>query len=500
MPQDVTRELLDAAAVQTFYLQLLERHMGQSFPVPEEVRKPDTAPERQQQTLQHMKAWLRLLDMAITAPMIRDALKQQELAGETAESLLRYHIFKSSRLDADRDKTDFLGTHLLRNPGPTSTRQPSASAGYSGEAYSYVFSQKQAQEFELEIQQILAAMIEPLPSEHEQLLREFQYLHQEANEFRTFDELMDSGILQRVRELKSHFGPSFYHPQVLASSAVYNMFFGKRFDELFHDATNQIKAFAAKVQQDGGSIMSRVDGDVTVKNLAEVEENKILTEEYGRAREDFRQISKFKKAVDSRRSARAVAVHTPPPRPAPVPAAAPSRSALPPTPTGVQSLAEAPGRGFITNALEETKIRGAIDSIRNFVHAADPTMANVVPMRNGNIVLTPGETEVFRATYHTEKSFRADYVNCMCYLVALHHRMEQEMQEYKGKRGSSYLWKPHADSLTYMLTASRQALDNSGHVAVIAEQRGLSDKLKAMNAAQDKLRGQINAVAELLQS
>jgi hypothetical protein len=498
--QDVTRELLDAAAVHKFYLQLLEKYMGQSFPVPQQVCQPDASPERHEHTLQQMKAWLRLLDMAITAPMIRDALKQEDLPGETAESLLRYHIFKSSHLDADRDKTDFLGTHLLRNPGPTSRRQPAAGGGSVGEAYSYIFSQKQAQDFELEIQQILGEMVEPLASEHGQLLREFQYLHQEANEFRTFNELMDSGILQRVRELKGHFGASFYHPQVLASSAVYNVFFGTRFDELFREATNQIKAFAAKVQQDGGSIMSRVDGDVTVKNLAEVEENKILTEEYGRARENFRQISKFKKAVDSRRSGRAVAVHTPPPRPAPVSVATPSRSALPPTPTGVQSLAEAPGRSFITNALEETKLRGAIDSIRNFVHAAEPAMANVVPMRNGNIVLTPVETEVFRAGYHTEKSFRADYVNSMCYMFALHYRMEQEMQEYKTKRGSSYLWKPHADSLTYMLSASRRALDDSGNVAVVAEQRGLTEKVKAMNATQDKLRAQINVVAELLQS
>src|SRR5260370_3370604 len=124
---------------------------------------------------------------------------------------------------------------------------------------------------------------------------------------------MDSGILQRVRELKSHFGASCYHPQVLTCSAVYNVFFGKRFDDLFHDATNQIKAFAAKVKQDGGSIMSRVDGDVTVKNLAEVEENKILTQEYGGAKEKFQKISKFKKAVDSRVSLKTASFPTPPP-------------------------------------------------------------------------------------------------------------------------------------------------------------------------------------------
>src|SRR5215471_2522305 len=102
--------------------------MGQSFPVPQEVCQPDVSLERQAQTLEQLRAWLRLLDMAITAPMIRDALKQQELPGETAESLLRYHIFKASRSDSDRDKTDFLGTHLLRNPGPTSRRSPAASA------------------------------------------------------------------------------------------------------------------------------------------------------------------------------------------------------------------------------------------------------------------------------------------------------------------------------------------------------------------------------------
>ena len=51
-----------------------------------------------------------------------------------------------------------------------------------------------------------------------------------------------------------------------------------------------------------------------------------------------------------------------------------------------------------------------------------------------------------------------------------------------------------------MLTAARRILDDSGQVAVVAEQRGLAEKVKAMHNAQDKLRGQINAVAQLLQS
>ncbi|HZR27602.1 MAG TPA: hypothetical protein VFA71_02390, partial [Terriglobales bacterium] len=158
------------------------------------------------------------------------------------------------------------------------------------------------------------------------------------------------------------------------------------------------------------------------------------------------------------------------------------------------------GRGLGSNMIEETKIKGAVESIRNFVRAADPSMANIVPMRNGNIVLTPAETEAFRAEFHTEKSFRGDYVNAICSMVAIHTRMHQEMEEYKSKRESSYLWKPHADSLTYLLNASRRALDDSAQVGLIAEQRGLAEKIKAMNATQDKLRAQINAAAQLLQS
>src|SRR5260370_12885592 len=122
-----------------------------------------------------MKAGLRLLDRAIPAPMMRDPLKKQALPGEPAEPLYRYYVFKSSPLDADRDKTDFLSTYLLRHPGPTAARRPRATGGHLGETYSYIYSQEQAQEFEKEIQQILATPASPLPTKHDHLLPDFQF-------------------------------------------------------------------------------------------------------------------------------------------------------------------------------------------------------------------------------------------------------------------------------------------------------------------------------------
>ncbi|MGH9677146.1 MAG: hypothetical protein ACRD36_08590, partial [Candidatus Acidiferrum sp.] len=252
------------------------------------------------------------------------------------------------------------------------------------------------------------------------------------------------------------------------------------------------------VQQDGGSIMSRVDGDVTVKNLTEVEESKLMQSEYGKAREQFHKVSKFKKAVDSRRSGRPQSQSPASvPTPSPLPAAVAARSIRP---QGVQTLAEAPGRGLASNIIEDNKVRGVAESIRNFVHAADTKAANIIPMRNSNVVLTPNELEAFKATYAAEKSFRADYVNMIAHLVALHTRMSHEMEDYKSKKNSSYLWKPHADSLTYLMVSGHKAAEESAQLAVIAEQRGLADKVKALQITIDKLKGQINVVATLLQS
>ena len=51
--------------------------------------------------------------------------------------------------------------------------------------------------------------------------------------------------------------------------------------------------------------MSRLEGDITVKQLTEVETGQILAEDYQYAQDEFRKVSKFKKVVDSKRPQRA---------------------------------------------------------------------------------------------------------------------------------------------------------------------------------------------------
>jgi hypothetical protein len=169
----------------------------------------------------------------------------------------------------------------------------------------YAFISQSALAFEADLYRALVDVpSEAMPPEHLVLLQEFEYLYQELEEFRHFDQIIDSGIVQRVRELKLSLGRSFYHPDSLATLAVWNDVFGRKFDELFHDAAMQIKTFAETVQKEGGSILSKVEGDITVKNLSEVETTEILKEDYQSAQDEFRKVSRYKKAVDSKRPVR----------------------------------------------------------------------------------------------------------------------------------------------------------------------------------------------------
>ena len=455
------RQLQDLAAVHGFYVGLIEHALAHSVPLPQEAVAAATDRENVEHSVQVLQRWLDLLDMAINPPMVRDALKAAT-TDQTAEALLRYYIQKGSAKENDRDKTDFVATFLYRRMAGAKKHED------------------HSQDFAKRLESTLAGIPVPeLPRERAQLVGEFEFIRQEVEDIRHFDKLMDSGISQRVREIKLSLQQSFYHPQALATISAYNAFFGARFDELFHQAAQQIKSFAAQAQQQGASVMSKVDGDVTFQHLEQIGDE-VLNVEYGRAQEEFRKVSKFKKAVDKKMPAVRTAV-----------AGA----------GGGGAVAAAAPSAMINADVEEGKIRAAADSIRNFTRTSDNKGGTVVvPLPHGNCVLTPAEVEAFRADFLQEKSFRADYARAMQRAVCLSNRMIIETRDYHAKRSSEYLWKPHADALAYLLASANRETESAGALIGLAQQRGLSEKIAAMKATIDKLRVQSQQAAATLQT
>jgi hypothetical protein len=480
LSQDPLRELLDLSAVHAFYVAMLEERLGHPVP-PHEVKTED--PGMISVTL---RRWLNLLDLAISPAMVRDALQKQPQR-EALEALLRIYIQGASALDHDRDKADFLATYLFRNPP--------AWHGKGRPANSETDDPQYVEDFADEIVITLGDFEAPQPpKEHQQLAQEFDFIRQEVDELRHFDQLTDSGLVQRVRDIKELLGASFYHPRVLARVASYNAYFGRRFDDLFRQATTHIKKYADNVQKEGGSTMSRVQGDVLVKNLTEVEEEEMLRQEYGRAQDGFRKVSRFKKAVDSKRP-----LHAPSPAApaAPAPEIA-RRDVVAAAPAGAAPDTVGPLRSVAAN-IEENNIRSVLESIQNFTRAAKETGGMMVPLRKLNIGLSVAEAEAFRADFGGEKSFRSEYAGSLRLMIAIAARMQSELLEYIAKKDSAYLWKPHADALTYLMRAAQEALDASGKPLATAQERGLKDKVTAMTATQQKLRAQMEQCSKAME-
>jgi hypothetical protein len=291
-----------------------------------------------------------------------------------------------------------------------------------------------------------------------------------------------------VRELKQSLDTSFYHPGALATIAPYNTAFGKKFDDLFHQSTTEIRSFAEVVEEQGGSILGNVDGvDVTVEHVAALHESDLLRIDYGAALDKFRRISKLKKTLDQRPPIRRSPRLVRPPAKAPVKPAAkvaafPSRRPVLDVPA--MRLAVSPQQ----ISTEESKLLRIEESIRIFVRVADPKFRQIVPMRFFNLLLTPAEADAYCADYLEEKSVRAGVARVMLRLVAVVARMTTELEEMKRAENSASLWKLHADALVVLLEVGRSVNQNAERVMSLAEQRGAKVEADKILAPLQKLK------------
>ena len=422
--------------------------------------------------LDRMKVWIQLLDMAVTPAILRLGMAT-DLDAEVAEALLRYFARHRDDSATNRDKTDLVATFLYRHPRVAGQWERS---GYG------LDGSLPLSPFEIALLEILSESDSPiLPEQHVQRLREFGPLLDEAKHFEDFNALMDSGIIPRVRELKASLGDSFYHPGVLATIAPYNAAFGDRFDALFSTATIEIKDFAHRLEELGGSILSTVDGvEVTVEHVAALNEAELLKVDYATALEKFRRVSKLKKELERR----------PPLRRAPQPATG-GRS------VGAGAAAAAPARApkFVPTAItpqalsiEEAKLRRVEESIRVFVRVADPKFRQIVPMRYFNLMLSTAEVEAYTADYLEESSPRADIARMLLRVVAVTARLTTELEELKRTQNSPSIWKLHADSLVVLIDLAKRLSEATDRLALQMEQHeDAQTKNEALRGAISKL-------------
>ena len=496
MAEDLRFELAILATVQGFYQKLMSDTLGGEVPVPGGLDEDALRHSENElpNTLTRMYRWLHLLDMAITPAMLRHALTP-DTDSEVAEALLRYFVRRREPSDVNRDKTDLIATFLYRHPRVPGQWEQS---GYG------LDGALPLSPFEIALIEILADTDVPsLPEEHVQLLRRFDPLREEVSRFRDFNALIDSGVVGRVSELKQWLDASFYHPGVLATVSAYNMFFGKRFDDLFAKALTEIKQFGQALEDMGGTILTTVDGvEVTVEHVAAIEERQMLQADYSATQEKFKRVSKLKKELDRRPPIRRSLL---------TPAARTTRAAG----NGGAAAAAKAARVAAKNppavpvfqpptvtaqqiSSEEGKLRRVEESIRVFVRVADPKYRQVVPMRFFNLTLSPAEADAYGAAFLEEKSLRADVARTLIRLVSISARISTELEELKRSQKMSSLWKLHADAVVVLLDMASSSTEEAGSVARQAEQGGSGVAAKAIHESVQKLRNQSDVAVKTL--
>ena len=503
MLDDPKWELAILGTAHSFYRKLLEDSLGEGLLVPqgldaEAISQPDI---ELHDTVERMQRWLRLLDLAVTTSSLRHGLAADG-DPEVAEALLRYYARKPNPSDADRDKTDFVATFLYRNP------RVSGQWESRGMAIDGVVPMSP---FEIALMEILGeAEGTELAEETALLLYELDSLRDQAEVLNDFDEIMELAIVQRGRRLKQLLGDYFYHPAVLNSITTYNVTLGRRFQSLFRDAAREIKGFARSMQQEGGNPQRKLDGDVTVSDVVQMEEDEVLEGEYNIAQERFSRMLRVKKALEAHKPGGVQDVR-------PAPGNMPGVSSTPSKPVPafrVTAPAPAIGRGGSAAAAapalrpvalaydprqEEPRMESVEESIRAFMVAAGPSIREVVPMRSFNLVLTTAEADAFCASYLGEESLRGATARMLVRMVAILTRMGTEYNELKQRQKAPTLAKPHADALKHLLQLAHKSADEADALFFELEQGSLTQFAAAMLQSLDRLRGRAEFIVDILQ-
>ncbi len=491
MVEDPKWELALLATVQGFYQRLLSDQLGGELPAPAQLA-PDVISHANdvRSTLHQMHLWIQLLDMAITPAMLRLGV-QSDLDPEVAEALLRFFARHRDDSGANRDKTDLIATFLFRHPR-VAGQWDRRGYGLDGSI--------PLSPFEIALLEILSESEAPVLSENDvHLLREFGPLLDQANRFQDFSALMDSGMIQRARELKSALGESIYHPGVLATLAPYNAAFGDRFHTLFAAATQEIMDFAARLEELGGSILSTVEGvEVTVEHIAALDQEALLKVDYAAALDKFRRISRLKKELERRPPIRRAPQNHSPSAQAAGNGGAGAASAPALAPDLVQKYVPAAITAQALS-LEEAKLRKVEESIRVFVRVADPKFRQIVPMRYFNLMLSPSEVQAYTADYLEKAGPRADAARMLLRIVAVTARISTEMEELKRSGNSRSVLKLHADSLVVLIDLAKRLADAVNHLATsIGQHPEMRENSEPLRNSLEKLRERAAEAAKLI--
>lgn len=415
------------------FIGIVEKELGHPVPLPQTVaaatsgENPSASdPPASEASVQ----WLGLLDLAISPHKLRGYVASEDPAEPTLVALVRFLVFKKTHSETDRDKVDWLLTHLFKKR----EERRGLPTGWPRK----------------EIQEILAGVEFPsLSQQGQDQLMEVPALLDEIKYFSSFHQITDTRAVERGRSMKNQFGEEFFHPDILAAIVNYNLLLGKKFYGLIQEVSQKVHDYAQ-----------------AAPGTSTPDTQELLQDDYRSTSGAFRDLGELDREA-----------------PGPAAPAAPPAAA---EPTQKASLEHQLRQLGVHPEQESLHLRNRIQelSMRFRSNLQTATVPNPVsPLR-----LQDWETGAFRSKYpESEETFRAEFARDICKGIAIISRIYEEIPLYRDRKGTEFHWKKHYDALVYLLYEGRKHKEELLKLSASSEQRGLHEKAKQLQVTAGKL-------------
>lgn len=172
-------------------------------------------------SLARARRWFAGMDSSIQVHQLRQFLQTSMLStDEAVQALLEYHLQKTGRTDADRDKIDFLLVQYFSNCVPSRLDEVDVDLDYVSQVLGPVLGA---------VDLTLPAWIAPLED-----------VIQDARQAQSLHELLNTGALERGRKLKVEAGENYYVPAAMVAFTRSNFLMRRFFFRLMHRDLNAV--------------------------------------------------------------------------------------------------------------------------------------------------------------------------------------------------------------------------------------------------------------------
>jgi hypothetical protein len=192
----------------------------------------DEAFSASSQSAESANAWFEQVDTHLQVHQLRQFLQTSPLASEAVlRHLLLHHLRKTAKSTTDRDKTDFLLVQYFSLCAPSGMEDSDVDLDY--------------------VAQVLEPVLGPLEPKLPAWLGPLETILQSVVRCRRLGELLQSGVLEQGRKLKTQSAARYFEPSAMAAFARFSFMLRRVFFRLMHDDLNAIQDGLRQLERRG---------------------------------------------------------------------------------------------------------------------------------------------------------------------------------------------------------------------------------------------------------